>query len=234
MKTVAIFGDSYAESAYAENPTSSWFDYLRSDFRITNFGMRGSGVYYSYKLFLKHYKDFDKIIFIKSTPGRIMLPETLELEDHLFWARHIPNLNVAEVNSKSKNLVSISKYYNAATQYFLYLFDNEKETTIDNLMVDHILRLRPDTILIKTLEPSEEFTLFKVTLKQFEGWKIDLFNKNLFSMYKEILNSHMTPENNEIFGRKMIAMLKGENVTLSVDDFEYPRDPFEKYFIKRK
>ena len=233
MIKVAIFGDSYAESTHPENPTPSWFDYLKKDFEVTNYGVRGSGTYYSYDLFLKNHEKFDKIIFIKSTPGRIMIPSSIHIDEELFWSRHIPNLNVAVTNSKIQKLVNLRKQYVAAVQYFLYLLDEPKEKVIDNLMIDHIKRLRPDSIVIETLANVPGFTLWQVTYKQFEGWQQMLWNQNLYNDYKEILNNHLTPENNKIFGEKILSMLHGQNVTLSVDDFLYPSEPFEKYFIKR-
>jgi len=235
MIKVAIFGDSYAESTHKENPTPSWFDYLSPHFDVKNFGVRGSGVYYSYDLFLKNHEKFDKIIFLQSTPGRVMIPSNIVIEEDLYWARHIPNLHVALINGKSDKLINLKKQFNAAVQYFQYLFDEQKEQVIDELMIDHIRRLRPDAIILKTHHDDiKEFTLWQVTVKQFEGWQKNLWISNLYNKYSEILNNHLTPENNKILGEKILEMLQGKNIQLSVEDFLYPTEPFEKYFIERK
>ena len=66
---IGLFGDSFAHDDKTKTG-KSYIEYLneRNDFKIVAHGMSGSGMYYSYKKFLEHNKDYQKVIFITTHP----------------------------------------------------------------------------------------------------------------------------------------------------------------------
>lgn len=72
---IAIFGDSFADmsSGYNTNeyrmPWMMWIEKL-SEHKVTNFGLSGTSVWFSYKKFLKNFLNYDVIIFCYSNHER--------------------------------------------------------------------------------------------------------------------------------------------------------------------
>ena len=89
---IGLFGDSFAHDDKTKTG-KSYIEYLneRNDFEIVAHGMSGSGMYYSYKKFLEYNKDYQKIIFITTHPGRLWIRNSKNLA-----VEHTYNLASAE------------------------------------------------------------------------------------------------------------------------------------------
>ena len=68
---IGIFGDSFAY--WKLNDTPTWTEILNEQYEVTNYGAHGSNLYWSIGNFLQHKHKFDKIIFIATLPGRLLI-----------------------------------------------------------------------------------------------------------------------------------------------------------------
>lgn len=72
---IGIFGDSFTDLAPKDKisdttmPWMLWVEKL-SEHKITTFGKSGTSIWFSYKRFLKNFKDFDAIVFSYSSHDR--------------------------------------------------------------------------------------------------------------------------------------------------------------------
>ena len=67
---IAVFGDSFAESV-KHNPTLQWWEFLKSDNQVDNFGRGGTNLWYSAKKILDFGHNYDQIIWVTTEPGRL-------------------------------------------------------------------------------------------------------------------------------------------------------------------
>ena len=81
MKTLGIFGCSFAADCFPSFPERSWVDFIRETnlYEVTNFAKVGTILWYSYDMFLKQHHKFDKIIVVTTTPHRLTVPEESSL-----------------------------------------------------------------------------------------------------------------------------------------------------------
>ena len=68
---IGVFGDSFADSG--RHPMLGWAHHLGEILQaesVVNFAMAGTSHWWSYESFLKHYKEFDVIVFCHTLPYR--------------------------------------------------------------------------------------------------------------------------------------------------------------------
>lgn len=238
---VAVFGDSFAD-VLPNNPTPNWVQNLSSKYDITNFARGGSSLFYSLNLFEKNNHNYDKIVFVVTNPGRLVLPAWPCFDN--IYHRMIPGPLVAknriedfsnvnsEIDSKLKNQLLV---WQAALDYFKYVQFQEFDTYVHNLMFDQITKHRPDTIIIPSFQTSHHSfanknCMIDIQTKEDNAWGIEEYS------FRDIRNSHMTLKNNEIFAEKVCEWLNGKPVDINLDDFVIPsmkeKDFYFRKFIK--
>ena len=96
-----------------------WVDLLSERFTVTTYAQGGSDCYFSYKKFLETHEQYDKIIFLKTFPGRLSLHNKT-------WFHYINASSITE-NDKISSIVR---------DYFVYVQpqDNFRFELFDNLM----------------------------------------------------------------------------------------------------
>ena len=110
---IAIFGDSFAANEVGDRIDDplrveqgfSWSNELAKTHTVTNFARPGTGLYWSYNLFLDNYKEFDKIVFVASTNKRIQINEFNEVHHNFHWSPDMLD-SVATQRTSSQSLGS--------------------------------------------------------------------------------------------------------------------------------
>ena len=75
---IGIFGDSFTDNKNGGDPIyqeTAWPQLLANKFDVTNYGMAGSGLEFSLDQIYHHADEFDKIIFVSTSPQRMMINE---------------------------------------------------------------------------------------------------------------------------------------------------------------
>jgi len=206
---IGIFGDSYASNT-ADNPTLSWVDWLRTKYTVTNYAVSGTSLFFSLMLFEKNQADFDRIIFVVTCPGRILLDDSSCLGS---GARSITGLRNCEYKI---NTLDLSKeeltVYNAVKDYFLYVQNSQFDSYVHNLMVEEIKRKRPDVILIPSFKDS--FNGVSVSMRDIQE-KED----GMIYVQEDTRHCHMSESNNKMFASKVEDWLAGNPVRIDIDDY---------------
>lgn len=246
---IAIFGDSFGHSYDLPefkkyNDAVSWADILSKKYTVVNFSMSGSGVYFSFREFKKYHSEYDKIIFLVSVPGRVLLPEHMKLELNTLdngnvvhgMRRHVANVNQAEMVlnlvEQEKGSLMDKKRLSAIKDYFLWVMSLEEQSAYAYLMAKEVQSIRPDALVQQT-SGRRGNDLWTISITELEHWgetQETINQKNLF----EIRPNHLTKENNIILANKMEQwILHGTPLNLSPNEFVKPVEPLENYFVKQ-
>lgn len=244
--TVGIFGDSYAnaEHGHEDFPNmrdNAWFYHLGEEYEATSYGVGGASNYYSYAKFLEHHNKYDKNIFLITYPGRhpsseivieknpkfdylgkgpgvdmeygkVLFPSSAGTSDYLLT-------HASEYNFNSSTLRKL----NAIRDYYMWLEHREYDQTVTELLIDHIKRIRPDTLFINLFyerfykEPADKWgapLVTSVTGPTFlnyldsmvrgldSNWSKQQFPHEVVSKYFEIrCTCHFSQEANLIIAR---------------------------------
>lgn len=157
MKTLGIFGDSFADPShghdnYPEERQYGWPCLLSDSYDVEIFARGGSSLYYSYKLFLEHQHRFSKVIFAVSEPGRLCenrIKSTLGEDEFVF----VPSWQQAnywlenDIKHIDKNEIDKLK---AMRDFYLHVDYYESSTLFSELLVKRIRDIRPDVLLINS------------------------------------------------------------------------------------
>jgi len=241
---IAIFGDSFACSRKF-NLQPSWIDIISDKYnKVVNYAMGGSSLYYSMNFFEKHHFHYDRIIFVVTCPGRMMLPPwpSLGIEP---GHRNIPGLPHTEMLIKHalEEYPDIENHtqlkhrlviWQALADYFKYVQFDDFDNYIHNLMFDRITQLRPDAIVIPSFKTShssfkDKTSMCDIQKKEDHAWN---FLGGIIAGAKDFRNCHMTSKNNEIFAGKVEEWLHGAPVDINLDDFAIPTIEEKDYYIK--
>ena len=243
---IGIFGDSFATNFIPEieaesNTTASWVDIIAGKFETTNYARSGSSLYYSMTHFEKHQSKFDKLIFVITNPGRILLSTERYSGDKLIntsiaGIRHCENrLNrlkheLSNTHKSSPSHLHELTVMQAIMDYYLYVQNDEFDMYIQRLMIQQIKKIRPDTLLIPGARNSFADsvvipTLIDIQIKENEFWEIQHHD-----LKKDIRHCHMTAENNAILAVKIEEWLNGVPVQINLDDFATPSN--KEFYLK--
>lgn len=208
---IGIFGDSYASNVKG-NTTLSWVDILQLKHDVINYSESGTSLFFSLMKFEKNQTNFDKIIFVVTCPGRILLDENSCLDSS---ARSITGLRNCQYKIDSLELSKEQlTVYNAVKDYFLYVQNSQFDNYIHNLMVEEIKRKRPDVILIPSFKDS--FKGVTVSIRDIQE-KED----GMTYIQEDYRHCHISEVNNKIFASKVEEWLEGSYVDIDINNFIY-------------
>jgi hypothetical protein len=163
-----------------------WVDLLSETYNVTNYARGGTDCYFSYRSFLETHEQYDKIIFLKTFPGRLSL-----YNKH--W-HHYYNVS---------SIIADDKMSSVVRDYFIYVQpeDNFRTELFDNLMIEDVLRRRPDTINIDIAFTSKtnSIPLYDIYKTESKFWNIDYEEIN----YLDARQCHMSYKNNVMIYKKM-------------------------------
>ena len=254
---LGIFGDSYAyhkvdhlETIKFISTLLSWSEYLEINHGVTltNHGMMGSSVFYSYSKFLEHHEKYDSVVFISTNPDRINIPpQYLANVDKKLTCFSAVTAEM-NINSPLKEIRTIAS---VAIEYYTHLHNELAYRYFANLMVADIRRICEKKNIKLLIIPGftmsqlggEEITsnhhdyetvLGQITYLENTTWGIDDASE-IFKKSIDIRTCHLTDENNKILARKIADWLNGNGFNLNVStDFVKPKlDDMFKYFIHK-
>lgn len=154
-----ILGDSYADDRVGCGSTRSWVAQLEQDHKITRRATAGSNLYWSWLLHQELAKDYDRVIWTVTQPGRLMMtPMARQLifgsNDNVdsWWG--LPNVNTIDSNLKQEIYSSpiAQTILWAARNYLTFLQDDQEQRTWHMTMLD--LAARAETLFIPSFDGS--------------------------------------------------------------------------------
>lgn len=230
---IGIFGDSFADIK-KYNSTPNWIDLLKERYdKVQSFGSMGTNLYYSMKIFINQYKNFDKNIFMITSPFRIwanrfpIYPQSRQFFQGINSVEQSIDFE-KENNKNSHSLYTNIKILEAVQVYYSYIQNIEEETYKHGLMIKEILSLDPNTLLVpcyNTSMPNIDVGLFNIFEKENAAWGID------DTTTVDTRNCHMTAENNAILSQKMIACIDNNiSFSLNIDDYVTPMN--KEFYIR--
>ena len=227
---IGVFGDSFASPSEL-NPSPNWLDILSTDYNITNYALQGSNLYFSVDLIKKNHLEYDKIILVVTSPGRLKIANWIPVdrpEDRFI-------ISITDYRFLNKNYDTITaSYLEAGNQYYTYLQDITYDSYIHNLMIKDVCSLRSDIILIPAFLDSlldvKGYSMHHIFLKENTAWNLDW--KATISQFTDVRNCHMISENNQIFATKAKEWIDGKPVHIDLNDFVTTTN--KDFYLKQK
>ena len=221
-KTVAIYGDSFGDgyvypdskgvtSKGAINIESWWPTILARKMqvkRLHNFCAGGSPFYFTYETFLNNYKDYDINIVLVTEPFRytkkVKLP-TVQSGNTFYGS----NVNQLEYYKKTYDLMPFEKSIIDDLVTWHMVKDKMYMDTAHRLMIDHIERLTPSTLIIPCFKHSYNLNN---GLNDFLSYQLDSLNityndLDKYTENKEVMSCHFTPEMNKVVAERVLNRL---------------------------
>ena len=236
---IGIFGDSYAsENIFEPHNYLGWPEILdhTNVYKVTNYSIPGSNLYFSWKLFIENHKKYDANIFLVTNFGRKYVKA---IPDYSRTARHIPNLyTIPSRKSFLKYILDeeekdrVKNIYDALEKYFIYLQDDECDELVDKALVSYAKTLTDNTIFIPCFDGYEQWPLVEIFREEnskmgaYEMYHSkDIHFGSIVDDYQltDARVCHMTKRNNEIFAEKIIQAIKEKNFSFKFkkEDFEF-------------
>ena len=217
---IGIFGDSYAANRI-ENDTKSWVDIIAEKYEVTNYASAGTSLFYSMSIFEQYQHRFDKVIFVVTSPGRLLLDNANNR------SLSIAGLRDCETKIENTSNPFELKILHAVRDYYIYVQNYNFNKYVHRLMIEKIKRIRPDTVLIPaSLEKFDDIfsgaSMCDIELKENNAWGI--------GGIIDYRHCHMTAENNAIFATKVEEWLNGKPVQINLDDFVTPMN--REFYLK--
>lgn len=225
---VAIFGDSYGDDRFKGINERSWVSFLEDAFDIDNYSFTGSGIYYSYDLFLKHHSDYEKIIFLVTAPDRITLPSDSKLQ--VFCHVNYTQAKVWASLTEGQQ----QKDYQLIVDYYENIHNQRLNETYHRLMVNNIATMRPDAIVYPCFdfEYLPKYPLYNVT--KFEDGYLGMDDNKRVEFYKNKLRDsracHMTENNNRVVSEMFMNLLYRNNYVLDDSKLVIPDKQIDYYY----
>lgn len=257
MKKLLIFGDSFGEerngslkylvSNYNLSPEiverhnsfKTYHSYLKDSnlySEINNYSQDACSLWYQFSLFKKHYTGEEDVLFFITKPGRLYVNKLGHVSS---LENATKKLNDLKKYSSQRNLL-VEKILDGVINYFMYVQNSEQEAYLQHLLVRDIIRICPNVHIIPCFEDSVP----KDIMDQGELWnvfRLETFHwgfksyLDLHTKYWDIRCNHMTEENHEIFGKKLVDALRNKTlIDLNINSFVKPKaEDLEKYLIKK-
>lgn len=235
---IAIFGDSYGSVSLLplrklDQKSNSWVNHLKrltaNEHSITNYCKSGSSLFYSINLFLEHHTEYDRVIFLTTSQGRIELDNSfINSLKSIHFQQHLTSHDHAiELIKKFKDQEFDCLVYQAVADYFVYVQNPNCDKFVQSLMVEKIKSVKPDTLIIPCFGESLEDDRFQLNLVS----NIDLqhYNYHKKTVMGDHRHCHMNDENNIIMAEKIYNWIKTNNISLDISDFVNPSEPPEYY-----
>lgn len=228
LMNIAIFGDSFANFAYSSKineqikPWMIWIEEI-SQYKITSFGQPGTSTWFSYKEFLKYYKNFDIVIFCYSSPDRWFNINNFQNFSHIIFKDKLSTVS-PEIKNVLEPLVNSHPYlYDEQFNNFVFqkVFNSINELckqnnkTIINLLTFENFTATEDKL---SIDVSLKFGPVLTALNEISLREINMAKKTNASKSEEYINTifkhkdfrfcHLNTHNNKILAEIIVENLK--------------------------
>jgi len=263
MSSLAIFGDSYAQTGsdvfgklndITDSEQNSQIRKLRKqlrfwgnmlDYDISIFGQGGTDLLWSYAQFLEHHSNYDKIIFVITQVSRITVNKSYNIKD---FDDRLSTCGYIEAEHKENNAteLELKDFYNALKLYHLHVAG--RYTNRDVLMAASILHsirsIRPDVKFIKAFDieysDKQAYHNNKIQIPNVDCLhNIHKYENKLFGKQtKDMIDgrvAHLTKESHNILVNLMSKWLETDNTWFNFDikDFSNISPDPTEYFIHK-
>jgi hypothetical protein len=239
---IAIFGDSFADDIGRTANLPKWRDFphigpsyielleAHTEFQITRYGWEGSSLHYSLTKFEEVHNQYDKIIFVTTEAGRLLLDNKLyNLQyPHIFglFAVTMNKRGNNKLNNNSKTLLSLLEKF-----YFPELSKRNQSFYEHNMLKKKIKRMRPDAIVMSGIGYGTEFGLNDVSTMEIEHWGLTW--SGFSGTYIDRRKCHLTIENNAVLYEGLLNSLKnGTPFDIKSQPWTTPSKPADFYRSK--
>jgi hypothetical protein len=218
---IGIFGDSFASEEWHPN---GWSCCLRTQYQynIQNFGASATSLFWSYQQLIKNIDNFDTIIFVATSPGRLYWPNTARK------LHYISGMFTAQQAIKSNPPIDDLAVFKAAEQYYLNLANGEFDVFVHNQILKEISKLCTDRGKKLILIPAFDINIpcqsvFRCSL-------IDVTMTELTTQFgtnrqwlgeKNTRFNHLSAANNIILAGIVDKLLHNIVFSVGLDDFVY-------------
>jgi hypothetical protein len=222
METLGIYGDSFAKDWKHDGKKrllseKEWSYHLKKDFNVTNYGLPGSDVHYSYRKFLDTHFKFDKVVFVATDHGRC-LNNIIEYNGLLYGMNSI--ITVEQFKNVNKQWLSDEALLKlqALEYYYTHIYSDIVYKDICRLMLKEIKEIRPDCILISVLPAlNQGGAMFRnyqeLAVRSLKPDYLETFKKNGYIKCnaEENVYCHLTEEINVLVAQHIKeALVKGK------------------------
>lgn len=221
---IGIYGDSFAAPNPKAPAEEHWYNVLGKMLgatQVDSYGIVCSSTYFSYKNFLKNYKNYDINIFILTSPHRYTKDiwfKCIPDEPRFFNSYDsIDHFIKGQVDDCSQSLTyDESELLHNLKGWFLSSHD-EFNIDVQNLIVADIINKCPETIIIPAFPDSlssENFKKFNIspnsTAIEFMYLIGDYFSVPLgeYNERMERISCHFTPEVSKSFAVSIFSYMK--------------------------
>jgi hypothetical protein len=241
---IGIFGDSYADEFPLrsddnfKNGRMPWSRYLRAlnNNDITNFALSASSFHYSAKLFLENYKQFDKVIFVVTFPGRFYIsnstidPELCHVAnlDHLFSkiSEYKECIKLGARNCTQTKLDRAMPYLSAIREYYLYLYDYDQIKLFHDALFEKIVNTLPKENML--ILPANKNSTPKLWDQDTFSEISQLDNRPSGCVTLDNRQNHLNDTNNKLLATKINNWINTGEFNLNVADFFKPTETFDE------
>ena len=251
MTKIAVFGDSFPAKMNTESsPTID--DFVKELFKLNNqsyskaevdimrgnwgdryscwpeligadiYSHSGSDLYYSYNQFINNHKNYDKCVFVITTPYRY----STYIDGH--W-KHSVNVEMAEEKSNFSQDYNTKRIFNTIADYFKYVCynDDERMNLLHQAMLDSITYHRPDTIFINAFND-----LSDVYQLELDAWNITPKNADDYKKYFDLRQCHLTNANNKKLAEHILANIHSSGtLDLSSVEWQVPNKTDKEFYL---
>ena len=253
---IAIFGDSYStvnQRFVNKRPDGKcWAQLLSDRYLVKNYSANGTGLYYSYREFLKHQHNFDCVIFAASLNQRLYL-ENLPSKDPT--AKHI-NLELLIDRNQAQEWLQYIKttddsvnwdnVFDFVQGYFRYVYNDDQNTIVERLLLQDIQE-KNRVLLMPCFESTlnahrEIFKNFEISLSNITfsedaccnltQQKIKKIRKQLGDNVEDTRHCHLTDENNTMMYNKIVNWIENNKFSLQKSDILEPQHQDLERYLK--
>jgi hypothetical protein len=221
---IGVFGDSFASGEYGP---LGWASVLQTyhQYNIHNFGVSSTSLFWSYQQLIENIDNFDVIIFVATSHGRLYWPDT-SCKLH-----HISSPGTIQHAIKTNPPIHELAIFKAAEQYYLNLCNDEFDTFVHSQILTQIGKLckkrAKKLILIPAFDINIRYqsvfqcSLIAVTFKELAtqfgpnaAWR----NEKHFTGGRA---NHMSAANNIVLAGIVNKLLRNTVCSVGLDDFVY-------------
>lgn len=243
-KKIAIYGDSFGDGYALEghhgavNIASWWPSILASKMQVHslyNFCAGGSPFLHTYKNFLGNYKNFEINIVLVTEPfrytKRITLPSIYPKSKY-----HASNVGQLEFYKKTYDLLQFEIDIIDELIAWHMAKDRDYIAISHNLMIDHIKRISPETIIIPCFNHSTDVPHGLHEFVEYQYKSLGISDYDEFSKYderKDVMSCHFTPDMNRIVADRVFNGITTGNWDWSNPNMQHEH-PLEYYYEKTR
>ena len=235
---ISIYGDSFGDSHHNFKNLSkdkkqrldavgdSWVEILAKKYQVKNFCKYSSSFSWSVNNFVKTQDEFDKVIFLVTSPDRITMgfPHEKQPTPHMV---DYHNSKLWKYRAKQEGW---DKHLSAVLDYYVYVYNEELVQLSHNALITHVKSIRPDTIFIPCFEHSYQYEgncMSDIYQMENQSWNI----KDPITV-RDIRKCHMTKTNNFIFANFIEQNLKYNEVLIDINKFKVPSESSNMYLYE--